>query len=195
MTGSTAKDQPELTEGQFLTLLDYVIHNVDLPHFLETEAGCDVRFANEESGVCCCPLHGENKPSFRLTLMDGVWIYHCFGCGVKGHIVHFFMSFYDIPNKFEAVMSICDKFGFKTNTDMFLDGLKRLERRVDTQKELECAHVVTSNQCRMLLRKNYDLYNTWVASAYNRLNEALEIDNINEVKQVGFEASNKITEN
>jgi len=198
MTFSTSndneKDKPELTEGQFLTLLDHIIHNVDLPSFLETDAGCNVRYANEESCVCCCPIHNEKKPSFRLTLMDGVWIYFCFGCGVKGHIVHFFMDFYEIPNKFEAVLAICERFGFETSTDMLLDGIKRVQKRVDIQKELECANIVASNQCRNLLRKDYKLYNDWVASTYRALNAALDICDLDTVRQIGVDASNKVME-
>ena len=187
-------DRPELSESQFLALLNHVIHNVDLPSFLETEAGCNIRYASEESGVCCCPLHGENKRSFHINLMDGVWIAHCFGCGFKGHIIHFFMDYYDIPNKFEAVMVICEKFGFEATEDMFLDGLKNLEKKVDTQKELECANIVTSNQCRMLLRKDYKKYGKWVVSTYKKLNTALEDGNLDEVLQLGHDASNRATE-
>lgn len=188
------EDKLELSETQFVGLLNYVIHNVDLPNFLETEAGCNVRFHTEESGKCCCPLHGENKPSFTITLMDGVWIFHCFGCGAKGHIVHFFMEYYNIPNKFEAVMEICDKFGFDTTIDV-VDSLKRLKKKVDVEQQMECAHIATSAQCRMLVKSNFNLHNKWVASAYKKLNTALDLGDIDEVRQIGCEASNRVVMN
>ena len=59
---------------------------------------------------------------------------------------------------------------------------------------MECANIVTSNQCRELLRKNYDKYNIWVANAYKQLNAALDNEDIETIESIGFEASDKMGE-
>lgn len=35
----------------------------------------------------CCPIHYENNPSFGINAVNGA--FHCFACGVKGHISKF----------------------------------------------------------------------------------------------------------
>jgi predicted P-loop ATPase len=38
----------------------------------------------------CCPLHGENTPSFTVyPSRDGFQKFHCFGCGAQGDVVEF----------------------------------------------------------------------------------------------------------
>jgi len=38
----------------------------------------------------CCPIHSEKTPSFTVFPgRDGVWRFHCFGCGAKGDVVDF----------------------------------------------------------------------------------------------------------
>lgn len=42
-----------------------------------------------------CPFHQEKSPSFTVTPEKG--IYHCFGCGVGGDVIHFVMEYEGVP--------------------------------------------------------------------------------------------------
>jgi len=55
-----------------------------------------------------CPFHNERTPSFTVDREKG--LYHCFGCGAGGDIVHFVrqMDRLDFP---EAVESLASRFG------------------------------------------------------------------------------------
>jgi hypothetical protein len=57
---------------------------------------------------------------------------------------------------------------------------------------MENANILVSNQCRMLLRKNFELNKAWVATAYRRLNEALSNKDKTEIDKIGYEASNRM---
>jgi hypothetical protein len=116
------------------------------------------------------------------------------GCGAKGTVIDFFMEYYGIPSSAEAVLYICRKFGFKDSKELALSSLKDVKKRVNFQKKIEFIHIVSANQCRMLLRKDFKKYNRWVASAYRRMNAALTMEDIEAVERVGFEASTKIQE-
>lgn len=51
----------------------------------------------------CCPLHGENTPSFTLFAgKDGVWRFHCFGCGAGGDVIDFVEKLQGVDTK-EAI--------------------------------------------------------------------------------------------
>jgi hypothetical protein len=104
------------------------------------------------------------------------------------------MEYYGLNSPAEAVMFICKKFGFKNTDDMITEGLKDVKKKVNLQKKAECTHIIASSQCRTLLRKNYDKYSKWVAEAYQKMNKALDSDDIETIESVGFEASNKMGE-
>ncbi len=55
-----------------------------------------------------CPFHNERTPSFTVDREKG--LYHCFGCGAGGDVVHFVrqMDRLDFP---EAVESLASRFG------------------------------------------------------------------------------------
>ena len=55
-----------------------------------------------------CPFHQERTPSFTVDREKG--LYHCFGCGAGGDVIHFVrqMDRLDFP---EAVESLADRFG------------------------------------------------------------------------------------
>lgn len=45
---------------------------------------------NGQEFETCCPFHEERTPSFTVFPgRDGVWRYHCFGCGAKGDVIDF----------------------------------------------------------------------------------------------------------
>ena len=180
-------------------VLDYVKKHVDFPHFLESQIGCNLKwYKAHRSAATRCPMpnHKDDLPSFRIQHKeaDGIWVYHCFGCGSGGTIVDFFMDYYGLSNLMEAVEAIAEKFGFTGTEADILRGMKDIKKQVDTGKKMECAHIVACNQCRMLLRKNYEKYAKWVAQAYRRMNDALDAEKIDVIEQVGSEASRKMGE-
>jgi DNA primase len=182
-----------------LYMYEFVKKKVDLAEFLETELGCHLNWyePHVSAGTLCpMPKHQEAKPSFRLKFIeeDGLWIYHCLGCGAKGTVIDFFMEYYGIPTSAQAVLAICHRFNIKDSSDLAIKSLGDVKKRVNFQKKMEMTHIVTSNQCRNLLRKDLDRYSKWVATAYQKMNIALENEDIATIEAVGMEASSKMME-
>ena len=57
-----------------------------------------------------CPFHNERTPSFTVDRDKG--LYHCFGCGAGGDVIHFVRQIdrLDFP---EAVEALANRFGVK----------------------------------------------------------------------------------
>ena len=55
---------------------------------------------------CCCPLHQEKTPSFKIDPATQLW--HCFGCGEGGDVFSFIMKTEDF-NFPEAVRYLADR--------------------------------------------------------------------------------------
>jgi DNA primase len=180
-------------------LYDFVKKKVDLSEFLSTEIGCNLRWYEPKvaAGTACpMPNHKDSNPSFRIKYIEesGIWIFHCLGCGSKGTIVDFCMEYYSLDSSAEAVLFICDKFGFKKTDLVVTDSIKDVTKRVNLQKKIGCAHVVAARQCFTLLKKDYIKYNKWVAEAYQEMNKALDEEDLGVVDRIAFEASGKIQE-
>lgn len=177
----------------------FVKKKVDLSSFLETEIGCKLQWYEPKvtaGTVCPMPSHSDTKPSFRIKYFEdsGVWAFNCLGCGSKGTIIDFCMEYYGFNSPAEAVLFICDKFGFKKDGNFVIDGLKDVKKKINLQKKIACAHVVAARQCLSLLKKDYIKYNEWVAKSYKKMNKALDEEDIETVESIGFEASGKIQE-
>lgn len=182
-------------------LYDLVKKKIDMGEFLETEAACNVQWYEQGTKgktICPMPNHKDSKPSFHITLVDDgsydVWIYNCFGCGSKGTIIDFCQEYFDLPNSVEAVLFICRKFNFESTQDLVVSCLKDVRKKADIHKKMEYSNIVTSNQCRMLLRKDYGAHNKWVGAVYKKMNEALSTDDISVIEAIGYEVSRKIQE-
>jgi len=176
---------------------EYVKKNVDLSEFLETEVGCSLKWSEPNiSASCVCPLHGDTDPSFHITFKDedSVWIYHCFGCSAKGTIVDLVQAHESLASPTAAVAWIFRKFGWANDEDLIIDSLKGVQKKINLQKKMECANVVTSNQCRLLLKKDYGRYCKWVANTYREMNKALDDGDIDRLESMGYELSNKLGE-
>jgi hypothetical protein len=185
-------------EKPALYLFEFVKKKVDLSELLE-DLGCQLFWMRgKESAKCLCPIpsHKDGIPSFHVTYLeeDGLWVYKCYGCGAKGTIIDFFMDYYSIPTPSQAVIAICNKYGFKEGKDLAIECLRDVKKKANLQKKIEYSHIVTANQCRMLLRKDYDRFNKWVAASYKKMDKALDLDDINTIESIGFEASRKMME-
>ncbi|MBP5313341.1 MAG: DNA primase, partial [Eggerthellaceae bacterium] len=55
---------------------------------------------------CCCPLHNEKTPSFKIDPVTQLW--HCFGCGQGGDVFGFVMKLDNLTFP-EAVISLADR--------------------------------------------------------------------------------------
>ena len=176
-------------------LYEFIKKKVNLADFLETDVGSRLNWidSNSAKSICPMPSHNESKPSFCVSKTDdGVWLYYCWGCGAKGTVIDFFMDYYDLANSGEAVLAICKKFNIKNNEVLATDIIKDIKKNVNVKKKIECANIVTSNQCRCLLRKDYDKNSKWVAEAYRTMNKAMDDSDIAAIESIAFEASNRM---
>ncbi|WP_270299280.1 CHC2 zinc finger domain-containing protein, partial [Eggerthella sinensis] len=55
---------------------------------------------------CCCPLHNEKTPSFKIDPALQLW--HCFGCGEGGDVFGFIMKTEDLSFP-EAVRRLAER--------------------------------------------------------------------------------------
>ena len=55
---------------------------------------------------CCCPLHQEKTPSFKIDPSTQLW--HCFGCGEGGDVFSFIMKTEDLSFP-EAVRRLAER--------------------------------------------------------------------------------------
>ena len=127
-----------------------------------------------------------------FTLEDNILTGNCFGCGAKGTIIDFCMEYYGITSSSEAILYLCNKYGFKMDAKLIADSFKDVKKKMDLNRKIECAHIVASNQCRVLLRKNYTEHSKWVSQAYRKMNKALDEEDIDVIEGIGFEASSKM---
>jgi hypothetical protein len=172
-------------------LKEHLVRVSDLPEFIETEGAVDLKWQrDEQEAVCECPMpdHAETKPSFHVTNMDGVWVYHCFGCQKKGTIIHFCVDMGFVRNQFEAINYLCKYYNVKDADDLVLKGLQNVSKKVNFERQIENENVLVSNQCRMLLKKNFDEHKVWVSNAYKKLNLALLDQDYHTVEKIGYEA-------
>lgn len=182
------------------TLYLHIIRTVDLPEFAELLCE-DLRFKWRREGisaVCNCPMswHNDRNASFHINKMDdGVFLFQCFGCHCAGNVVNFYMNYMGEEDRTMAIKNICKRLNITlSNAELQLEAFQHVTNRIDRKKEMESANILVSNQCRLLLRKNFDKYKIWVSSAYKRLNYALDNENSEEIEKIGYEASAKIVE-
>jgi hypothetical protein len=172
-------------------LYEHLVKVSDLPEFIETEGAIDLKWQrDEQEAVCECPMpdHSETKPSFHITNLDGVWVYHCFGCQKKGTIVHFCIDMGFARNWNESIKYLCRYYNVKDADDLILQGLKNVSKRVNFERQIENENVLVSNQCRMLLNRDFDKHKGWVANAYKQLNVALAEQDYHAIEKIGYDA-------
>lgn len=168
----------------------------NLPEFIETEGGVDLSWGGDETSACCsCPMpdHIETKPSFHINLIDDVWVYHCFGCQKKGTIIHFCIDYLGIRNQLEAINYLCKYYNVENVDDLILEGIKNVSKKINMERQIENEHILVSNQCRMLLRKDFEKHKEWVSKTYKNLNGSLEAQDYGNVETIGYEAFKRMS--
>lgn len=180
-------------------LSQYIKGNVSLPDFIEMVSDVEIRWNRENmSAVCNCPMpwHKDRNASFHINRMqDNTWVYHCFGCQAKGHIINFYMDFTGEDDKEIAVKSICKKLNvIVTENEIKMLSFNSSTSKLHKKKEIEMANILTSNQCRLLLKRNYEKYHEWVFNSYKKINNFIENESLEDIEKIGYEASKKIIE-
>lgn len=169
----------------------YILKTIDLPSFFSNLTGNDFKWLREEeSAVCNCPMewHKDKNASFHMNKMDdGVWVYHCFGCNTKGHVIKFYMDYIGEQEYEKAVTEICKRFNIINVDESFYDNYINTKNRINKRKELEMSNIVVSNQCRLLLRKNFEKHKNWVSNTYKKLNIALDEQDKEIIEKIGYE--------
>lgn len=165
----------------------------DLKEFLENDIGCRIMsYGDGFSAKLNCPMpwHKDNNASFFIKYLeeDGFWIYHCFGCEAKGTIVEFFKDYYNIYEINEVIDKLKERFEVSDEDSKPSEKYKNMKKKVDNKKKIEYQHILSSNQCRMLLRQNYENNKSWVAKSYKKMNIALETSDIGIIEEVGRKA-------
>ena len=170
---------------------------IDLSDFIEGETNSILKWKDTDHAKCHCPFpdHKDSNASFHIKKeLDNTWIYHCFGCGKSGTIIHFCVDYFGLRNKAESIRFLCNKFDIKNKEDLILAAIKNMSKRVDMQRKIESTNIVTSNQCRILLRKDFEKNKEWVFSAYKSMNKAMEEEDYETLEKIGYEASKKMRE-
>jgi len=178
-------------------LVDHLVKHISLPDLVERATDNILKWKGQDSAKCHCPMpnHNDRNASFHINKMENnVFIYHCFGCGVKGHVVHFCRDYYGLRTWDESILYLCKKFDIKDKEDLIIQGLKNVSKKVDLQRKMENANIMVSNQCRMLLRKDFNLHKDWVSNTYKQLDLALENENYDVIENIGYQASNRMFE-
>jgi len=180
-------------------LYDYLKKNINLGDFLETEIGADLKWKNDNmsaSLICPMPHHKDAKSSFCIKLDEdsGVWIYQCWGCGSKGTILDFCMDYYELQGLSDVVEMLCKKFKFKDAKDIVISSLKSLKKKINVQKRMEYQNIVISNQCRAMLKKDFEGNSTFVSKTYRELNEALNEEDMDRIQEIDNLVFNKMQE-
>ena len=185
--------------NEIMKAATYVIQNVSLPDLVSSLAeNTKVKWLRSDfSAVCNCPMHWhkDRNASFHMNKMDnGNWIFHCFGCSSKGNVVQFYMDYCGEDDFKTAVISICKTLNIVITDEMANQIITTVTKKVDIKRELENSNIIVSNQCRLLLRKNFNKHKSWVMKAYKALNKALDEEDKELIEKIGYEASKRITE-
>lgn len=82
-----------------------------------------------------CPFHREKSPSFSVS--PDKQIFHCFGCGVGGNVIHFMSKIENLDFK-ETLETLADRAGLTlpTSNDAVDDARQRMKEKVYKINEL-----------------------------------------------------------
>ena len=102
------------------------------------------------------------------------------------------MDMFGLKTQMESIKYLCKYYNVKDVDDLVLQGLKNVSKKISFDKQIENENVLVSNQCRMLLRRDFEKNKSWVIDAYNSLNLALDEQNFKKIQEIGHQAFNRL---
>jgi len=169
------------------------VKRLDLVAYIEQETSFSLN-RNGNRYTCNCPMpgHRDRSPSFSVVRQyDGIYLFHCFGCGAGGTIVDFCMQYHSLDNPSQAIVFLVKKFNIATDQEFLLNAVRGAKVTINEQKRLECHHIAAATACRLLLRKfpKDERVNGWVGEAYRKMNQYLDQENLAGIDDVAGDAS------
>jgi len=109
------------------TTIDEINNRTDIVQLVGEYTRLEQKSGNDWWG--CCPFHSEKTPSFHV--LPDKKMYHCFGCGVGGGIIKFYMEV-EKCTFIEAAKFLAKKAGI----EIVYDGdFKENNEQIDTSKD------------------------------------------------------------
>ena len=166
----------KMDKQQTSYLMD-AVKRIDLKMFIERESGASLAPKGRNNWMGICPIHKDSDPSFSVSRSSsGTWWYNCFGCQSKGTIIDFCIDRFDLCNAWDATVFIANKEGIKCDSSLILKAAQEAKIQTDRQYEIDIAHFVASENCRLLLKECRGEEKTmlWVARSYAMMNKMLD---------------------
>ncbi|MEZ0535631.1 DNA primase [Caldicellulosiruptoraceae bacterium PP1] len=134
----------------FEKIIDEVLRRTDIVDIVNSYVNLRKSGANYKA---LCPFHNERTPSFYVS--PSKQIFHCFGCGVGGNVIHFVMRIENITF-FEALKILASKVNI--NADLYQVNSQKERELLKQKEELyklldECTNIFHSH---LFDRKNVD---------------------------------------
>ena len=163
---------------------------IDLAKFIEQVSGMAMEPKGPDRYMGLCPIHGDNDPSFSVTMEDdGVFLFHCFGCGLGGTIVDFCMAFFHLEHPSEALETVISQSGLECDHELVSKVLKEERVGFDTKKNLETHHFSAARNCLLLLKTRSSKETMdWVRDAYWNMNKMLIAEDVIGIRNISNEA-------
>lgn len=164
-------------KGHSRYLMDVVKKSIDLKSFIERESGASLSASGRNTWSGICPLHKDSNPSFTVNHEDNdVWLFHCFGCNAGGTIVDFCMELKGFTNPHEAALYAATREGLKFDESIIAKAVREAKVTTDEQREIDLAHFVVCQNCRLLLKGcNGDAETiNWIASVYKSMDKLFD---------------------
>ena len=175
-----------------LSALLRTVKRTDLADFMTKEAGVDfTRSGDRYTCLCPMPFHRDSAPSFNVSkLDDGVWLFHCFGCGSEGTIIDFCMDYWSLDSLSDALVMLLEKLAIKDNQELLIKAVKDAKIERDISKKLDGEHFIACKRCYGLLRQHPGdkEVEKWVAGAYWKMNRMLSDDDIKGIELISDRA-------
>lgn len=89
------------------TLTSKVLKNIDLIKMISA----DTKIIERESSdnvMCCCPIHGESRPS--MSISKSKQVFNCKSCGAAGNAIHYYAAMKKMEYR-DALIELGRKYG------------------------------------------------------------------------------------
>lgn len=126
-------------EDKVLSIQDY--YTTHLSHLASKFS----RYSFDRSNTVVCPFHNDNDPSFGVIKgKDGLDRYHCFGCGVVGDFVDFYINIQRVFNsrnltEGSAIQEICKLYAIPLD-DLEVDYTQEVLSREESMQAMKSSY-------------------------------------------------------